>query len=50
MTHDYLADKCGVLEIEFREYNTNKIIGNVRIEGLRPYQRISRDLIVEGSP
>lgn len=48
MSYDYRADENGEFEIEFSNYETGEIIGHVFISGLKPYLRISRDILKDG--
>jgi len=48
VSFDYRADENGEFEIEFRNYETSELIGRVYISGLKPYLRISEDIIKEG--
>jgi len=48
MGYDYRADENGEFKIEFINYETGEVIGRVHASGLKPYLRISEDILKDG--
>lgn len=46
MSFDYLATEKGNFLLEIRDYETGTVLGEVCLKNLKPFQRLTREVII----
>ena len=46
MSFDYQANKEGLFLLQIRDYKTSRVLGEISLQGLLPFQGLAREILI----